>query len=304
MPPAQRPPSRTTRPGPPGPFPRPPRRPSIISATSPRSSQRAATDATGRRSSRAAWRCTSRTARWPAATAGRRSSRQERREPADPVRRRAGRGLPDAARGRRQAAVFRADRRAPRWIDQGAKWTGTGLAKNAKPAADHWSFRPPRRVTPPVVKNPRWIRNPIDAFVLGRLEREGMSPSPEADRAALIRRVSLDLTGLPPTPAEVDAFLGDDRPDAYERLVDRLLATPALRRALGPALARPGPLRRHQRLREGPRPLDLALSRLGHPRPQRRHAVRPVHHRADRRRPAAGRRRSARRSPPGSIATR
>ena len=62
------------------------------------------------------------------------------------------------------------------WIDQGAKWSGTGLASNAKPAADHWSFRPPRRVTPPAVKDPAWIRNPIDAFVLARLEREGMSP--------------------------------------------------------------------------------------------------------------------------------
>ena len=175
------------------------------------------------------------------------------------------------------------------WIDQGAKWTGSGSASAAKPAADHWSFRPPRRVTPPAVKDPGWVRNPIDAFVLGHLEREGMSPSPEADKAALIRRVSLDLTGLPPTIAEVDAFLADDRPDAYERLVDRLLASPALRRVLGPALARHGPVRRHQRLREGPRALDLALSRLGHPRHQRRHALRPVHDRADRRRPAPGR---------------
>ncbi len=112
------------------------------------------------------------------------------------------------------------------WIDQGAKWSGTGSAGAAKPAADHWSFRPPRRVTPPAVKNRAWIRNPIDAFVLGHLERQGMSPSPEADKIALIRRVSLDLTGLPPTIAEVDAFLADDRPDAYERLVDRLLASP------------------------------------------------------------------------------
>ncbi len=112
------------------------------------------------------------------------------------------------------------------WIDQGAKWTAAGSASAAKPAAEHWSFQPPRRRTPPAVKDPGWVRNPIDAFVLGHLERQGMTPSPEADRAALIRRVSLDLTGLPPTIAEVDAFLADDRPDAYERLVDRLLASP------------------------------------------------------------------------------
>jgi hypothetical protein len=114
------------------------------------------------------------------------------------------------------------------WIDQGAKWSGGDLANNAKASSDHWSFRPPRRVTPPAVKNPGWVRNPIDAFVLGHLERQGMSPSPEADKATLIRRVSLDLTGLPPTIAEVDAFLAEDCPDAYERLVDRLLASPHL----------------------------------------------------------------------------
>ena len=101
----------------------------------------------------------------------------------------------------------------------------------------------------------------------GRAGGAGLATAPEADRVALIRRVTFDLTGLPPTPDEVDAFLGDDRPDAYERLVDRLLASPALRRALGPALARPGPLRRLQRLRARRRAARrLALSRLGRPR--------------------------------------
>ena len=71
-----------------------------------------------------------------------------------------------------------------------------------------------------------WVRNPIDAFILARLEENGLRPAPEADRATLIRRLSFDLTGLPPTPEEVDAFLDDDSPDAYERLVDRLLASP------------------------------------------------------------------------------
>ena len=78
----------------------------------------------------------------------------------------------------------------------------------------------------PPVKDQNWSRNPIDSFVLARLEREGLQPSPEADRATLIRRVSLDLIGLPPTPAEVDAFENDSGPDAYERLVNRLLASP------------------------------------------------------------------------------
>ena len=76
----------------------------------------------------------------------------------------------------------------------------------------------------PAVRNEKWARNPIDRFVLARLEREGLKPSPEADRATLLRRLSFDLTGLPPTPAEVDAFLADKSADAYEKQVDRLLA--------------------------------------------------------------------------------
>jgi hypothetical protein len=91
---------------------------------------------------------------------------------------------------------------------------------------DFWAFRPPRPVTPPTVRHPAQVRNPIDAFILQRLEEQGLALSPEADRATLLRRASLDLTGLPPTPEEVEAFLADRAPDAYERVIDRLLASP------------------------------------------------------------------------------
>ena len=104
--------------------------------------------------------------------------------------------------------------RLTRWIDEGAKWQR------------HWAFISPERPRPPKAHLAGWVRNPIDAFVLARLEAEGLTHSPEADRATLIRRVALDLIGLPPTPEEVDAFVADESPDAYERLVDRLLASP------------------------------------------------------------------------------
>jgi Protein of unknown function (DUF1553)/Protein of unknown function (DUF1549)/Concanavalin A-like lectin/glucanases superfamily/Planctomycete cytochrome C len=100
------------------------------------------------------------------------------------------------------------------WIASGAKYQL------------HWSLIAPTRPKLPQVQNRRWVRNPIDAFILARLEKEGLSPAPEADRRTLARRVSLDLTGLPATPEEVRAFLEDQSPDAYEKLVDRLLASP------------------------------------------------------------------------------
>jgi hypothetical protein len=100
------------------------------------------------------------------------------------------------------------------WVKQGAPWQ------------QHWAFIPPVRPALPAVKNKAWVRNAIDAFVLARLEKEGLQPSPEADRATLLRRVSLDLTGLPPTLAELDAFLNDTAPNAYEKVVDRLLSSP------------------------------------------------------------------------------
>jgi hypothetical protein len=114
-----------------------------------------------------------------------------------------------------------------RWVEQGAKWQ------------KHWSLLPPRRPDLPAVNDRLWPRNPIDHFILARLEREGLRPSPEADAVTLLRRVTLDLTGLPPTPAEVDAFLAEcsAKPQAasaqaasaqaaYAKVVDRLLASP------------------------------------------------------------------------------
>ena len=92
--------------------------------------------------------------------------------------------------------------------------------------ADHWAYTAPKRAPLPTVANAAWPRNAIDDFILARLEREGVAPSPPADRATLIRRLSLDLIGLPPAPAEVDAFVADARPDAYPRLVEQLLASP------------------------------------------------------------------------------
>ena len=118
-----------------------------------------------------------------------------------------------------QVAVLKA------WIDQGAVWPENESAAT-RGAAVHWAFKAPARPQAPRLKNTGWARNPIDAFVLARLEKEGLAPSPEADRATLARRLTLDLTGLPPTIEEVDAFLNDTRPDAYERLVERLLAAP------------------------------------------------------------------------------
>jgi len=114
------------------------------------------------------------------------------------------------------------------WIDQGAMWSAAPAEDEeaASPASDHWAFQPIERVEPPPVENAGWLRSPIDAFILRALEERGIEPAPEADREVLIRRLSLDLIGLPPTPEEVDAFVHDQRPNAYEALVDRLLASP------------------------------------------------------------------------------
>ena len=112
-----------------------------------------------------------------------------------------------------------------RWIDEGAEWPESAEARDQSPPK-HWAYVKPVKPVPPRVKHAALVRNPIDNFILARLEQEGLTYSPEASKEKLARRVSLDLIGLPPSPAELDAFLADTRPDAYERLVDRLLASP------------------------------------------------------------------------------
>jgi Protein of unknown function (DUF1553)/Protein of unknown function (DUF1549)/Planctomycete cytochrome C len=109
---------------------------------------------------------------------------------------------------REQIALLR------RWIKEGAKWE------------DHWAFVAPKPQALPTVKQSEWVRQPLDRFILARLEKEGLAPSPEAEKASLLRRVSLDLTGLPPTREEQASYLADSSPNAYEKQVDRLLASP------------------------------------------------------------------------------
>jgi Protein of unknown function (DUF1549)/Protein of unknown function (DUF1553) len=111
------------------------------------------------------------------------------------------------------------------WIEEGMTWPEQATAQKRK-GADHWSFQPPKAVPPPAVKTAGWSANPVDRFVMARLEKEGIRPSPEADRDTLLRRVSLDLTGLPPSPREIEDFRADKSPDAYTKVLDKLLASP------------------------------------------------------------------------------
>jgi len=120
-----------------------------------------------------------------------------------------------------------------KWIDAGAAWpAGATPASPVVPGRaitaeqrSYWAFQPIRNPAVPAVRHADRVRTPIDAFILARLEREGLEPAPEASKPDLLRRVTYDLTGLPPTPQEIDAFVNDAAPDAYERLVDRLLAS-------------------------------------------------------------------------------
>jgi len=114
-----------------------------------------------------------------------------------------------------------------RWIDTGAPWPETDPASTTTSnPRDHWAYRAPVRPAAPAVTANAWPRGDLDRFILGRLEKEGLTPSPPADKVTLVRRLSLDLLGLPPTVAEVDAFVADTGDGAYERLVERLLASP------------------------------------------------------------------------------
>ncbi|MEA2632555.1 MAG: hypothetical protein QOE66_2774, partial [Chloroflexota bacterium] len=124
-----------------------------------------------------------------------------------------------------------------RWVEMGAPWPEAdrsqpgAAASPSKPRISDddrkfWSFQPVRRPDLPPVGDDGWVENPIDRFILARLSAEELTPAPEADRATLIRRAAFDLTGLPPTPEEVEAFVADDAPRAYERLIERLLASP------------------------------------------------------------------------------
>lgn len=112
------------------------------------------------------------------------------------------------------------------WIDAGATAPQNETVAAGTVRSKHWAFQPLVRAPLPSVRHPAWVRNPVDHFVLARLEKEGIAPSPEAERATLLRRVSFDLIGLPPTLEEIDAFVNDKSPDAYEQVVDRLLASP------------------------------------------------------------------------------
>lgn len=121
------------------------------------------------------------------------------------------------------------------WVKQGAVWPQDHATTPALPAkvpfdikarARHWSFQPIKAGKPPKVRNASWPQTPIDNFILAKLEANGLSPAPPADRRTLIRRVTFDLIGLPPTPAEVQAFLADRSPNAYRKVIERLLASP------------------------------------------------------------------------------
>ena len=144
-----------------------------------------------------------------------------------------------------------------RWVVEGADYR------------PHWSLVPVHAVGVPRLRDGTAPANPIDAFVRTRLEAEGLTPAPQASPEIAIRRLALNLTGLPPAPADLDAFLADRSPDAYARVVEQLPGVSGLRRADGDGLARPRALRRHVWLSGRRRPRHVGLSRLGHRRVQR-----------------------------------
>src|SRR5262249_55092066 len=114
------------------------------------------------------------------------------------------------------------------WVKMGAPWPAGTSASDATAEAwrKHWAFQPVGNPPIPVVENPHWAQTPLDHFVLAKLEQKGLRPSAAADRRTLLRRMTFDLIGLPLTPDEIDAFEADRSPDAFARVVDRLLASP------------------------------------------------------------------------------
>ena len=193
-------------------------------------------------------------------------------------------------------AARRADRAAPRVDRAGRGLAGrcrrhaTAVTLAPEDAPQHWAYRQPVRPTPPAVSHNAWVREPHRPVRRSRAwRRKACSRRPRPSKEALIRRVSLDLIGLPPTPAEIDAFVADTAPRRLRAARRSPAGLAALWRALGASLARSRPLRRQQRLREGRPADDVEVPRLGDQGAERRHAVRPVHDRADRRRHAAQR---------------
>ena len=118
------------------------------------------------------------------------------------------------------------------WVKRGSPWP-EAVAAETPDWRKHWAFQPVAKPQAAVDTGDRWSRSAIDRFIVARLKEKGLAPSAEADKRTLIRRVTFDLTGLPPTPEEVDAFLKDDSPEAYEKLVNRLLDTPAYGEHIG-----------------------------------------------------------------------
>ncbi len=183
-----------------------------------------------------------------------------------------------------------------KWIDLGLPWGAEGeLAE--RPTDDHgppavnetskafWSFQPVAVPTPPATHDAPWVRTPIDAFVLARLEQAGLQPAPPAEKTVLLRRAYYDLIGLPPSPEEVDAFLADDSPGAFERVIDALLASPHYGERWGRHwldLVRYAETNSYER--DGPKPFVWRYRRLRDSILQRRQAVRSVCHRATGRR--------------------
>ena len=179
-----------------------------------------------------------------------------------------------------------------RWVAEGATWPETDASARAGRAAmtvtaadrEHWSFRPLHRSNLPRVLPTAWARTPVDRFLLAALAAKGLTPAPEADRRTLIRRVTFDLAGLPPTPEEVEAFV----PRTVRTRMSGWSIACSRRRDMASAGGGTGstsPATPTATATKRPRPQDgLSLSRLRHPRPQRGHAVRPVRALADRRR--------------------